>query len=73
MREVVALGGQFIGNLVGYNRVSLNRSFFGEEYKQYLTFSVEISTNTPVTNYLKHLQSDEQKLTHKDIKSLANS
>ena len=31
----------------------LNRSFFGEEYKQYLTFSVEISTNTLITQYSK--------------------
>ena len=42
----------------------LNRSFFGEEYKQYLTFSVEISTNTLITQYSKHLWSDEQEHTH---------
>ena len=42
-------------NLFSHSRVSLTHSFFGEEYKQYLTFSVEISTNTPITNYSKHL------------------
>jgi len=51
----------------------LNRSFFGEEYKQYLTFSVEISTNTLITQYSKHLWSDEQEHTHKRIKSLHDS
>ena len=56
-----------------YSRVSLNRSFFGEEYKQYLTFSVEISTNTLITQYSKHLWSDEQEHTHKRIKSLHDS
>ena len=47
--------------------------FFGEEYKQYLTFSVEISTNTLITQYSKHLWSDEQEHTHKRIKSLHDS
>ena len=58
---------------MGYSRVSLNRSFFGEEYKQYLTFSVEISTNTLITQYSKHLWSDEQEHTHKRIKALHDS
>ena len=48
----------------------MNRSFFCEEYKQYLTFSVEISTNTLITQYSKHLWSDEQEHTHNRIKSL---
>ena len=56
-----------------HSRVSLNRSFFGEEYKQYLTFSVEISTNTLITQYSKHLWSDEQEHTHNRIKSLHDS
>ena len=51
----------------------LNRLFLSEEYKQYLTFSVEISTNTPITQYSKHLWSDEQEHTHKRIKSLRDS
>ena len=53
--------------------ISQNRFFFGEEYKQYLTFSVEISTNTLITQYSKHLWSDEQEHTHKRIKSLHDS
>ena len=56
-----------------YSRVSLKRSFFGEEYKQYLTLSVEVSTNTLITRYSKHLWSDEQEHTHKRIKSLHDS
>ena len=59
--------------LFSHIRVSLNRSFFGEEYKQYLTFSVEISTNTLITQYSKHLWSDEQEHTHNRIKSLHDS
>ena len=51
----------------------LNRLFLSEEYKQYLTFSVEISTNTLITQYSKHLWSDEQEHTHKRIKSLHDS
>ena len=47
--------------------------FFGEEYKQYLTFSVEISTNTLLCNYSEHLWSDEQEHTHKRIESLHDS
>ena len=56
-----------------YGRVSLNRLFLSEEYKQYLTFSVEISTNTLITQYSKHLWSDEQEHTHNRIKSLHDS
>ena len=52
---------------------ALDRSFFGEEYKQYLTVSVEISTNTFITKYSKHLWSDEQSYTYKGIKSVPNS
>ena len=51
----------------------MNRSFFGEEYKQYLTFSVEISTNTLITQYSKHLWSDEREHTYNRIKSLHDS
>ena len=51
----------------------LNRLFLSEEYKQYLTFSVEISTNSLITQYSKHLWSDEQEHTHKRIKSLHDS
>ena len=47
--------------------------FLSEEYKQYLTFSVEISTNTLITQYSKHLWSDEQEHTHNRIKSLHDS
>ena len=50
-----------------------NRLFLSEEYKQYLTFSVEISTNTLITQYSKHLWSGEQEHTHKRIKSLHDS
>ena len=56
-----------------HSGISQNRFFFGEEYKQYLTFSVEISTNTLITQYSKHLWSDEQEHTHKRIKSLHDS
>ena len=56
-----------------HSRVSLNCFFLSEEYKQYLTFSVEISTNTLITQYSKHLWSDEQEHTHKRIKSLHDS
>ena len=51
----------------------LSRFFLSGEYKQYLTFSVEISTNTLLCNYSKHLWSDEQEYTHKRIKSLHDS
>ena len=51
----------------------LNRSFFGEEYKQYLTFSVEISTNTLISAYNENVWSNEQEHTHNRIKSLHDS
>ena len=51
----------------------MNCFFSSEEYKQYLTFSVEISTNTLITQYSKHLWSDEQEHTHNRIKSLHDS
>ena len=60
-------------HLLGNSRMILNRLFLSEEYKQYLTFSVEISTNTLITQYSKHLWSDEQEHTHKRIKSLHDS
>ena len=60
-------------NLFSHSRVSLNCFFLSEEYKQYLTFSVEISTNTLITQYSEHLWSDEQEHTHKRIKSLHDS
>ena len=60
-------------NPISHSRVSLNCFFLSEEYKQYLTFSVEISTNTLITQYSKHLWSDEQEHTHKRIKSLHDS
>ena len=47
--------------------------FLNKEYKQYLTFSVEISSNTLITQYSKHLWIDEQEHTHKHIKSLHDS
>ena len=53
-----------------HGRMILNRLFLSEEYKQYLTFSVEISTNTLITQYSKHLWSDEQEHTRNRIKSL---
>ena len=51
----------------------MKRLFLSEEYKQYVTFSVEISTNTLITQYSKHLWSDEQEHTHNRIKSLHDS
>ena len=60
-------------NPISNRRVAENCLFCGEEYKKYLTFSVEISTNTLLCNYSEHLRSDEQEYTHKRIKSLHNS
>ena len=51
----------------------MRRLFLSEEYKKYLTFSVEISTNTLITQYSKHLWSDKQEHTHNRIKSLHDS
>ena len=59
--------------LFSHGGMILNRLFLSEEYKQYLTFSVEISTNTLITQYSKHLWSDEQEHTHNRIKSLHDS
>ena len=56
-----------------HGRVSLNCFFLSKEYKQYLTFSVEISTNTLITQYSEHLWSDEKELMHERIKSLHDS
>ena len=53
--------------------ISQNRFFFGEKYKQYLTFSVEITTNTLLNSYGENRWSDEQEYTHKRIKSLHDS
>ena len=50
-----------------------NRLFLSEEYKQYITFPVEISTNTLLCNYSEHLWSDGQEHTHNRIKSLHDS
>ena len=51
----------------------MNCFFLSEEYKQYITFSVEITTNTLITQYSKHLWSDEQEHTHKRIDSPQDS
>ena len=59
--------------LLRNGRMILNRLFLSEEYKQYLTFSVEISTNSLITQYSKHLWSDEQEHTYNRIKSLHDS
>ena len=40
------------------------------KYKKYLTFSVEITTNTLINSYGENRWSDEQEYTHKRIKSL---
>ena len=56
-------------NLLSYSGISQNRFFFGEEYKQYLTFSVEITTNTLISAYNKNVWNDEKER----IKSLHDS
>ena len=43
--------------------------FFGEKYKQYLTFSVEITTNILLNSYGENRWSDKQEHKHKRIKS----
>ena len=58
---------------MGYSRVSLNCFFFGEEYKQYLTFSVEITTNTLISTYNENVWNDEKERMHERIKSLHDS
>ena len=60
-------------DLLSHSRVSLNRSFFGEEYKQYLTFSFEITTNTLISAYNENAWNDEKECMHKRIKSLHDS
>ena len=51
----------------------LNRFFFGEEYKQYLTFSVEITTNTLISAYNKNVWNDEKERIYERSKSLHDS
>ena len=51
----------------------LDRLFSSEEYKQYLTFSVEIITDILITQHSKHLWRDEQEQTHNRIKLLHDS
>ena len=53
--------------------ISQNRFFFGEEYKQYLTFSVEITTNTLISAYNENVWNDEKERMHERIKSLHDS
>ena len=53
--------------------ISQNRFFFGEEYKQYLTFSIEITTNTPFSAYKENVWNDEKERMHERIKSLHDS
>ena len=60
-------------NPISNSGISQNRFFFGEEYKQYLTFSVEITTNTLISAYNENVWSDEQEHTHNRIKSLHDS
>ena len=56
-----------------YCGISLNHFFFGEEYKQYFTFSVEITTNTLLSSYGENRWSDEQEHIHKRITTLNDS
>ena len=56
-----------------YCGLSQNRFFFGEEYKQYLTFSVEIITNTLISAYNENVWNDEKERMHERIKSLHDS
>ncbi len=51
----------------------MNRLFLSEGYKQYVTFSVEINTNTLITQCSKHFWSDEREQMHNHIKSLHDS
>ena len=51
----------------------MSRFFFGEEYKQYLTFSVEITTNTLISAYNENVWNDEKERMHEPIKSLHDS
>ena len=56
-----------------YCGISQNCFFFGEEYKQYLTFSVEITTNTLISAYNENVWNDEKERMHERIKSLHDS
>ena len=60
-------------NLFSHCGISQNRFFFGEEYKQYLTFSVEITTNTLISAYNENVWNDEKERMHERIKSLHDS
>ena len=51
----------------------MNCFFLSEEYKQYLTFSVEISTNTLISAYNENVWNDEKERMHERIKSLHDS
>ena len=51
----------------------MNRLFLSEEYKQYLTFSVEITTNTLISAYNENVWNDEKERMHERIKSLHDS
>ena len=51
----------------------MTRLFLIEEYKRNLTFLVEISANTFITQYEKHLNKLKKKHSHKQIKSLHNN
>ena len=53
--------------------ISQNRFFFGEKYKQYLTFSVEITTNTLISAYNENAWNDEKESMYESIKSLHDS
>ena len=53
--------------------ISQNRFFFGEEYKQYLTSSVEITTNTLISAYNENVWNDEKERMHERIKSVHDS
>ncbi|MDC3107844.1 hypothetical protein OA416_01450 [Paracoccaceae bacterium] len=53
--------------------ISQNHFFFGEEYKQYLTFSVAITKNTISSAYNENVWNDEKELMHERIKSLHDS
>ena len=60
-------------DLLSHGRVAENCFFFGEEYKQYLTFSVEITTNTLISAYNENVWNDEKERMHEGIKSLHDS
>lgn len=47
-------------HIIRYVKMILNRLFLSNEYEQYLKFSVEITTNTLITKYSKHLWGDRK-------------